>query len=160
MMPRVNVEPPFLFSMAGLNASLAGLAGLVAGLRHGAEIGKVNQFRLREIVEFAFANVLFAVAVIPLSELLASVELTVRLLGIAALFYLAANFVLQVRRQRQMDIHLYRGWVIGVLSVNIAAAVASIAAIVFGLLAAYACLLLLLLMRPMGAFLLVLGETE
>ena len=50
-------EAPFLFSIAGLSPSLAGLPGLVAVLRRGADLRPMDAFWLREIVEFAFANI-------------------------------------------------------------------------------------------------------
>lgn len=50
-------EAPFFFSIAALSGSLAGLAGLVAGLRRGSDMPGHDLFRLREIVEFSFANV-------------------------------------------------------------------------------------------------------
>ena len=50
-------EAPFLFSIAGMSASLAGLPGLVAALRRGDDLLPMDAFWLREIVEFAFANI-------------------------------------------------------------------------------------------------------
>jgi hypothetical protein len=41
-------EAPFLFSIAMLSASLAGLAGLVAGLRRRSDVRPIDPFRLRE----------------------------------------------------------------------------------------------------------------
>ena len=58
-------EAPFFFSIAALSGSLAGLAGLVAGLRRGSDMPGHDLFRLREIVEFSFANVLLAISTIP-----------------------------------------------------------------------------------------------
>lgn len=49
----VITELPFLLSIAALSLSLAGLAGLVAGLRRSDGPRPIDRFRLREIVEFA-----------------------------------------------------------------------------------------------------------
>ena len=76
---------PFLLSIAALSGSLAGLAGLVGGLRRGEGLRPIDRFRLREIVEFAFANTLLALSMVPLANLLSSVDAAVRVVAAAAL---------------------------------------------------------------------------
>lgn len=152
-------ELPFLLSIAALSASLAGLAGLVAGLRRTDGLRPIDAFRLREIVEFAFANALLALSVVPLTALTGQVETAVRLVAAAAGAYLLANVAILLRRLRQTDIAMTT-WVrvAGVLDLAIIAATAW--AIVTGQLAALQVLLILLLARPMVAFLFVLGSFE
>jgi hypothetical protein len=69
-------EGPFLSAVGAVNLSLAGLAGLVATLRRDSsgEFSALDRFRLREIVEFSFANALFALALVPMSGTLGSTE--------------------------------------------------------------------------------------
>ena len=95
-------EAPFVFSVGALNLSLAGLAGLVATLRRGnaGELEAIDRYRLREIVEFSFANALFALALVPLSATLGHVELAIRILGVLAVAYHAGTILVLVRRQR------------------------------------------------------------
>ncbi len=95
-------EAPFLFSIAGLSASLGGLSGLVAGLRRGTDMRPVDLFRLREIVEFSFANVVLALSTIPLALILGSTVDAARIVAIAALVYILLHFVVLVRRNRQL----------------------------------------------------------
>ena len=76
-------EAPFLFSIAAVSASLAGLAGLVAGLRRGADFRPMDLFRLREIVEFAFANVLLALSTIPAALILGDTSSALRVVALA-----------------------------------------------------------------------------
>ena len=71
-------ELAFAMSVASLSGGLAGLAGLVAGLRRGAAAQPLDSLRLREIVEFAFANILFALSVQPLTIILGSLKSALR----------------------------------------------------------------------------------
>jgi hypothetical protein len=153
-------EAAFLLSLAGLNASLAGLAGLVAGLRRGTELRRVDLFRLREIVEFSFANVLLAVAPIPAAALLGSPAGAVRVGAAAAIALIVGGTVVLFRRHRRADIPAAAGWYVSVAALDVAALVAGAAAAVSGDIGAYEALLVLLLARPMLAFLLVLASFE
>jgi hypothetical protein len=154
-------EAPFLFSIAGLSASLAGLAGLVAALRRGTELRAIDAFRLREIVEFAFANVLFCVAVIPLAQFLpGGVGNVVRLgAGLAILYGIASTAVL-VMRSRRLRISMTVGWASAAAVLLALTLIVAVAVIASGSIAAYEALLVLLLTRPMLAFLLVLASFE
>ena len=70
------------------------------------------------------------------------------------------NIVVLTRRARTMSIQLNWGWVTIVLVLNIAAIAASTVAMLTGALGAYQALLLVLLIRPMAAFLFVLSSFE
>jgi hypothetical protein len=153
-------EAPFLFSIAGLSASLAGLAGLVAGLRRGADVPRDDLFRLREIVEFSFANVLLAVSTVPLALALGSINDAVRVGAGAAIVYLVAVIVLLRLRQQRLGVLPSRIWYLSVLALNGLAIAVALATIANGTVASYEALLVMLLARPMLAFLLVLQSFE
>ena len=153
-------DSPFLLSIAALSASLAGLAGLVAALRRGEGLSANDRFRLHEIVEFCFANIVLAIGMIPLTTLSGHPETAIRIGGAVALAYVVANIVILTRRARSMAIQLNWGWVTVVLALNVAAIVASTAALLTGAVGAYQSLLVVLLVRPMAAFLFVLSSFE
>jgi hypothetical protein len=153
-------EAPVLFSIAGISASLAGLAGLVAGLRRGADVRPMDLFRLREIVEFAFANVLLALSTIPIALAVGSEGDAYRIVAVGALAYLLVHIVVLYGRSRRNALPTSRGWVVGAVAVNIAVLVLGIATLATGSLGAFEGLLLALLARPMLAFLLVLASFE
>ena len=160
MLRGMTADSPFLLSVAALSASLAGLAGLVAALRRGEGLSANDRFRLHEIVEFCFANIILAIGIIPLTTISGSTETALRIGGGVALVYTLVNIVVLTRRARTMSIQLNWGWVTIVLALNIAAIVASMAAMLTGALGAYQALLLVLLIRPMAAFLFVLSSFE
>ena len=153
-------ESPFLFSIAALSASLAGLAGLVAGLRRGTDMPVDDLFRLREIVEFCFANVLIALAVTPLAVGLADVGIALRVISAVALGYLIVVAVFLRLRQQRLGVPASRSWYIPVLVINGLAIVAALATIATGSIAPFEALLVILLARPMVAFLFVLQSFE
>jgi hypothetical protein len=155
-------EGPFLFAVSGVSLSLAGLAGLVATLRRsgGGEFSAVDRFRLREIVEFSFANALFALALVPMSSTAASTPVAVRLLSGMVLLYQAGFIAVLVRRQRARGIPITAVWVLVVGGINLAIVGAAVAGLSVGATAAYEWLLLLLLARPMIAFVVVLASFE
>jgi hypothetical protein len=153
-------EAPFLFSIAGLSASLAGLAGLVAALRRAEGVHGRDLFRLREIVEFSFANVLLAMGVVPLAVTLGSTTDAVRVAAVAAVVYLVIGTAVLIRRQRRLGLTPSFGWYLTASVVNLAVLAMGLAAIAFGAIAAYEALLAGLLARPMLAFLLVLSSFD
>ena len=156
----VIAEAPFFFSIAALSASLAGLAGLVAGLRRGSDIPARDLFRLRQIVEFAFANVLLALVVIPLTAWLGSIADAVRIAAALSLAYLAAIMVLLARRVRRLHLPRSHAWYVAAVGINLVAIAAALATIASGSQPAFETLMITLLARPMIAFLLVLQSFE
>jgi hypothetical protein len=153
-------EAPFLFSMAALNASMAGLAGLVAGLRRGTELAPIDVYRLRQIVEFAFANVLLTVANIPLVTITGSLADSARIGAIAAFIYLVWNALVLFRRLSVAGIPRTGTWYRIVFVVDGVVILAIAATLLSGSFAIYALLLIGLLARPMVAFLFVLQSFE
>jgi hypothetical protein len=156
----VIAEAPFLFSVGGISASLAGLAGLVAGLRRADGLRGIDLFRLREIVEFSFANVVLALSIVPLSLLLQGTETAVRAGAAAAIVYLVTTVLVLVSRQRQLNIPAERVWYMGAALLNLAAVLAAAATIVTGTIGAFELMLVILVARPMLAFLLVLSSFD
>jgi hypothetical protein len=158
----VIAEAPFVFSIGALNLSLAGLAGLVATLRRGrgGELEAIDRYRLREIVEFSFANALFALAIVPLTATLDELAVAIRALGAFALVYHAASIVVLLRRQRARDVP-FGGWAaVPIVVLDLAIFIAAAACIASGAIAAYEWLLVALLARPMLAFVFVLESFE
>jgi hypothetical protein len=153
-------EAPFLFAVAGLSASLAGLAGLVAGLRRGADIRSLDVYRLREIVEFAFANALLSLSTIPVAVALDSTSDAVRIVAAAALAYTVVHVAVLVRRSRRFALPRSRAWVAVAVFVDLTTPILVAVCVVSGSVAAFEALLLVLLFRPMAAFLLVLESFE
>jgi hypothetical protein len=153
-------EAPYLFSIAALNASLAGLAGLVAALRRETGMRPIDSFRLREIVEFAFANALLAVIVVPLSSLLGGTEAAARLGGGLAVVYVLATVVVLLGRQRRSEIAVFPRWWIAAAILDVTALGLAVASMLGASFAVYQLLLAVLLARPMVAFLLVLASFE
>jgi hypothetical protein len=155
----VGTDLSFLLAIAGLSLSLAGLAGLVAGLRRSDGLRPLDMFRLREIVEFAFANALIALLVLPVATIAGSVEIAVRIVAAAALLYLFAVSLVLYRRLRGTDIEMTTWvWIAIVLDTGIV--LTSVAAIVTGSQAVLQLMLILFLARPMMAFLFVLASFE
>lgn len=149
-------EAPFVFSIAAISASLAALAGLVAGLRRGQGLSALDLFRLREIVEFAFVNVLLALAIIPMATMI-GLDGAIRVAGAVTFGYLIGYGLFLERRRRQTGIATYRSWTILVASIILPALVFAVIAAATGAVWALEIMLLLLLARPMAAFLLVLS---
>jgi hypothetical protein len=156
-------EAPFLFSIAALSASLAGLAGLVVGLRRGSDLRAIDMFRLREIVEFAFANIILSIAIVPLTVVTGSIETVVRFAALAALVYAVATSAFLAATTRRLGIAWTWGWGSGAIAINVGILVASLATMATGSIGMYEALLVVLLIRPMFAFVLViasLGESR
>lgn len=156
----MTAETPFLLSIAALSASLAGLAGLVAALRRGEGLSTSDRFRLHEIVEFCFANIFLAIGLIPLTSLTGSAEAGLRIGGAAAFAYVLATAAILGRRLRQLEIPLRRRWIAVVVPLNVGALVSAAAALLTGSVGPYQALLVIMLARPMIAFLLVLSAFE
>jgi hypothetical protein len=154
----VIAETPFFLVIATLSGSLAGLAGLVAGLRR-ERFGLVDLFRLREIVEFAFVNALTSLSAVPLVRIFGGGVPMVRIVGAAAGIYLIGHASVLFRRLRRVPIAMST-WVRVAATIDSAIIVLALGCIVTGELAVLEVLLILLLARPMTAFLFVLASFE
>ena len=145
-----------MFSIAGISASLAALAGLVAGLRRGQGLNAIELYQLREIVESAFFNVLLALAIIPMASM-AGLEAAIRVTGAVAFVYLIGDGLLLRRRRRQTGMAIDRPRLIVILAIGLPALGMAAVAAATGAVWALEIMLLLLLARPMAAFGLVLS---
>ncbi|HEY8168024.1 MAG: hypothetical protein ACHQ02_00920 [Candidatus Limnocylindrales bacterium] len=153
-------EAPFLFSIAALSASLAGLAGLVAALRRGTEMRGQDLYRLQQIVEFCFANILIALIVVPLAAYFGAIEPAVRIVAGLALVYDTLTIVLLRRRQRRVGLVRSRGWYVGATALNLLLIITAVTALLTGAVAPLEAMLIVLLARPMFAFVLVLQSFD
>ena len=153
-------EAPFLFAIAALSASLAGLAGLVAGLRRGSDMRSADLYRLQEIVEFCFANIIMALSVVPLALIVDGIEPAIRIVAGAALAYQVVLVVVLRRRQGRFGLSSTPGWYVGAAIFIVVILVLSLTALVTGDTAAFEALLVVFLARPMFVFLLVLQSFD
>jgi hypothetical protein len=153
-------EAGFLFSIAGLSASFAGLAGLVMAFRRGGDVRPIDTFRLRQMVEFSFANIIIAVSVLPLSVLLGTEGAAARWVAGAIALYAIATNVVFARRTRRAGLRWRGWWAISALGVTFASLVVAAITIMTGNFGAFEALLVLILVRPMLPFLLVLNSWE
>jgi hypothetical protein len=155
----VPPEAPFFFSIAALSASVAGFAGLVAAFRRGAGLRPIDLYRLQEIVEFAFANSLTALSVVAVATGL-GLPTAVRIAGVGIIAYLVGHSVGLFFRLRRFGLPRERPWLIVAVSIDVAAVVFALLCLATGSLPFLQGLLIVLLARPMIAFLFVLGSLE
>ena len=148
---------PFLYSIAGLSASLAGLAGLVAGLRRGADLRPIDAFRLRQIVEFSFGNIVVALVSIPAGEAF-SADVALRVVGAVAGLYVLGSFLVLAQRSRRTVVRWGAAWRLTAVAITLIALALALLMILSPSGQAYELLLVALLGRPMLAFLLVLDS--
>lgn len=152
-------EAPLLFSIAGLSASLAGLAGLVAGLRRGPTLAPMELYRLREIVEFSFANVLLALSTVVLPNAVGA-RVAIAIVAATGVLYLVFDAAILFRRLARAAIPVTRPWVVAASVIDAMAIVIGLGAIGSGEMNVLEALFILLLARPMVAFLFVLSSFE
>ena len=152
-------DAAFVFSIAGLNASFAGLGGLLIGLRRGADVRALDTLRLRQVVEFAFANLLLAISVQPFVLLLGPGD-GFRLCGALALVFIVAALPILHRRVARVGIAWGRWWAASAVALTAMGAVLATATVIAPAAGTYELLLIVMLTRPMVTFLLVLGAID
>jgi hypothetical protein len=151
----VTTDTGFLFATAAVNMSLASLAGLVIAFRRTGIWAAHDLFRLRQIVEWGFANVLLALLAFPLSSWLGSETSALRAVGVVALLYIAAN-LLALERRRSGARDLIRATPL-VIAIDVALIMLATASIILATMTTWELTLLALIARPMLAFLFVLA---
>lgn len=119
-----------------------------------------DRFRLREIVEFSFANAILALALVPAAATLGSKETAVRVLSVVVIVYQLAFLVVLLRRQMARGLPMGFAWVVVVGGLNLLVPIAAAFGMVRGAVSAYQWLLILLLARPMLACVDVLASFE
>ena len=149
----------FLFSIAALNASFAGLGGLLIGLRGGADARPLDTLRLRQVVEFAFANLLLAISVQPFVLLLGP-DAGFRVCGVLALSFVLGALPILHRRVARVGIAWGRWWAASAIGLTTVGAVLAAATVAAPTAATYELLMIVMLARPMVTFLLVLGAID
>jgi hypothetical protein len=152
-------EAPFLFSAAALNASFAGLGGLLIGLRRGADLRPLDTLRLRQVVEFAFANLLLAILVQPCVVLLGT-DAGFRVSGGLALAAIVAALPILHVRVARVGIAWGRWWAASAIALTAIGAVLATVTVITPSAGTYELLVVALLARPMVTFLLVLGAID
>lgn len=148
----------FLLSVAGLGLSLAGFAGLVAAFRRGGPWKPIDSFRLRQIPEMGLATTLLALATIPFAAGTGSAQAAIRYASAVAVAFTLFHVVVLFLRSRGMGIKLTRAnfWSAGVIDLGVVGV--GVIGMILGSATAYEYLLILLLARPMLAFVLVLSD--
>jgi len=153
-------EAPYVLSMAALNASFAGLAGLLVALRRGSDQRAMDTLRLRQVIEFAFANLLLAVAFQPSVLVLGSLGLGVQVCSALTLAYIVAALPILHVRVARAGIRWGIWWAAAAIGLSVAGIVLSVVAMIAQSAGLYDLLLVVMLARPMVTFLLVLGSLE
>ena len=118
-------------------------------------MGGYDLYRLRQIVEFGFANALLALALIPLVPIINSVENAVRIIATIAMAVFAVHVIVLVRRRNLLSPAIRLP--LAVILVDLLVVGLTASAVAFATLPAWEAALLALLARPMVAFLLVLS---
>jgi len=156
----VIADAAFVMSLAGLNASLAGLGGLLVGLRRGPGLDSLEALRLRQVVEFAFANLLLAISVQPAAQLLGDAEVGIRVSSAATLVYVLVAMAILQRRVSRVRIEWGRWWAASAIGLTLLAAVVASVAISVPTAGIYELLLVVMLCRPITTLVLVLGTID
>ena len=149
----------FVFSVAGLNASFAGLGGLLIGLRRGADARPLDNLRLRQVVEFAFANLLLAISIQPFVVLLGP-DGGFRLAGGLALIAIIGALPILQRRVARVGIAWGPWWAASAIALTAIGSVLAVATVIEPAAGTYELLMIVMLARPMVTFLLVLGAID
>ena len=148
----------YLLSVAGLGVSLAGFSGLVAAFRRGATWQKIDAYRLRQIPEMGLAASLLALLTIPLADTVHDASATIHIAAGAGLAFSILHMLTLAIRVRRLEIHLTRArWIVVVIIDSVVVVVGALT-VGFATAAAFEWLLLVMLARPMLAFVLVLAD--
>jgi len=141
--------------MAGVSMSVASIAGLVVAFRRTGTWAAHDLYRLRQIVEWGFANAVLALSVFPFAGVTGSEAAALRVAGAVALAYLIVNVVLLLRRRGAMRASVpvtpY------VVLVDVSAIMLTTASAILGTMTAWELALIALVLRPMIAFVWVLS---
>lgn len=149
-------EPGFLFSIAGVSMTLASLAGLVVAFRRTGTWRAHDLYRLRQIVEWGFSNTLMSLAGFPLASAYGSEALALRTVATIALAFTVANFfVLEWRRRAARS---FIRLTAPIVMIDLALLASEVTTLALGTMAAWEFTLVLLVMRPMGAFIYVIAS--
>ncbi len=153
-------DAPFLLSVAALNASLAGLGGLLIGLRRASGLDPLETLRLRQVVEFAFANLLLAISVQPLALLIGDPPSAIRVASGVTLAYVVVSILILDRRVGRVGISWGRWWAASAIGLTIVGLAISAAGIVLPSAGVYELLMVAMLARPIAVFVLVLDTID
>ena len=147
----------FLFSIVGVSMSLSSLAGLVIAFRRTGVWGAYDIFRLRQIVEWGFANAFLALSAFPLVGLFGSEVAGLRALGLLALAYIIVNLIVLKYRLDHVGERIAVRYSIWIGALDVALLMLSTATAILGTAISLEWLLIGLMLRPMLAFVLVLA---
>ena len=119
----------------------------------------MDLYRLREIVEFAFANALIALSVVAVATAL-GLPSTVRIAGVGIVAYMVGHSLGLWVRMRRFGLPRERSWLIVAVAIDVIAVLLALTCAATGVTPYLQILLIVLLARPMIAFLFVLGSLE
>ena len=138
--------------------TLAGFSGLVAAFRRGGVWKPIDAYRLRQIPEMALAASLVGLTTGPVTDAVASPAAAIRIAAAAGLAFTVVHIAVLLVRARKSQIKLPRSAVVGAGLIDLAIFGAAAVCIGTGGPVAYEWLMVLLLVRPIVAFALVLGD--
>lgn len=153
----MTTDVGFLYSAVAVSMSLSSLAGLVIAFRRTGVWAAHDVFRLRQIVEWGFANVVLALLAFPLSGLLGSETAALRVTGAIALVYVIANLLVLKYRLDHMQAPLGISYTPLIFALDVSLLMLTTSTAIVGTMTAWEITLLLLIARPMLAFVYVLG---
>lgn len=153
----MSTDVGFLFAIGAVSMSLSSLAGLVIAFRRSGTWAVYDFFRLRQIVEWGFANVILALLGFPLAGWLASEHNALRVLALLAFVYVVVNLLVLKSRIDRMPRPIAIRYTPLIIALDIAIVMACTATAILATMPPWELVLLLLVLRPMLAFVLVLA---
>ena len=151
------LQNAYLFSIAGLSVTLAGFSGLVSAFRGGRQWKPTDAFRLRQISEMGLATSFITLASIPFAEI-TDVATAVRVASGVAFIFTCMHVAFLLVRGR----NLWRGFDLSAkasaLTIDLVVLGIAATGTVLATVPVYEGVLVLLLARPMVAFVLVLRD--